>query len=128
MRRSIIWMMAVTSAAAAANLYYNQPLLAVIAQSFHASAHQVGFIPMLTQLGYAVGLLLFVPLGDLVERRRLIAIMLATTALALAAAAMSPSLAWLVVASLVIGITTIVAQLIVRLLLNLQNLEPEEKL
>ena len=47
--------MAVTSAAAVANLYYNQPLLAVIAQSFHASAHQVGFIPMLTQLGYACG-------------------------------------------------------------------------
>jgi len=113
MKRSIIWIMAVTSAAAVANLYYNQPLLAVIAQSFHASAHQVGFIPMLTQLGYAVGLLLFVPLGDLMERRRLIATMLATTAIALAAAAMSPSLAWLVVASLVIGITTIVAQLIV---------------
>jgi len=113
MRRSIVWMMAVTSGAAVANLYYNQPLLAVIAQSFHVSAHQVGFIPMLTQLGYALGLLLFVPLGDLMERRRLIVTMLVATALAMGVAAVSPNITWLVVASLVIGMTTIVAQLIV---------------
>ncbi len=113
MRRSIVWMMAVTSGAAVANLYYNQPLLAVIAQSFHVSAHQVGLIPMLTQLGYALGLLLFVPLGDLMERRRLIVTMLVATALAMGVAAVSPNITWLVVASLVIGMTTIVAQLIV---------------
>lgn len=113
MRRSIVWIMAVTSGAAVANLYYNQPLLAVIAQSFHASAHQVGLIPMLTQLGYALGLLLFVPLGDLMERRRLIVTMLTATALAMGVAAVSVNITWLVVASLVIGMTTIVAQLIV---------------
>ncbi len=113
MKRSIVWMMAVTSGAAVANLYYNQPLLAVIAQSFHVSAHQVGFIPMLTQLGYALGLLLFVPLGDLMERRRLIVTMLAATALAMGVAAVSVNITWLIVASLVIGMTTIVAQLIV---------------
>ena len=69
---NLVWMMAITSGAAAANLYYNQPLLAIIQQSFHASAHATGLIPMLTQIGYAVGIFLLVPLGDLMERRRLI--------------------------------------------------------
>jgi MFS family permease len=76
--------MAVTSGAAAANLYYNQPLLAVIAQSFHISEHTSGFIPMLTQIGYALGILLFGPLGDLLERRKLIVTMLIASAMPLA--------------------------------------------
>lgn len=68
--------MAITCAVAVANLYYNQPILAAIAESFNASADQVGWIPTLTQLGYASGLLLFVPLGDRLERRQLIVTML----------------------------------------------------
>jgi len=113
MRRNTVWVMAITSAIAVANLYYNQPLLAQMGRSFHASAHQVGFIPMLTQIGYAVGMFLFVPLGDMMEPRRLIVAMLAATACALATAAVSQNLVWLAVASLAIGITTIVPQLIV---------------
>src|SRR5919199_796322 len=113
MRRDTVWVMAIICAFAVANLYYNQPLLAQIGQSFQVSAQQAGFIPMFTQIGYAVGMFLFVPLGDLMERRKLIVTMLAATACALLAAAVSPSLTWLVVASLVIGMTTIVAQLII---------------
>lgn len=113
MRRDTVWVMAIICAFAVANLYYNQPLLAQIGQSFEVSAQQAGFIPMFTQIGYAVGMFLFVPLGDLMERRKLIVTMLAATACALLAAAVSPSLTWLVVASLVIGMTTIVAQLII---------------
>ncbi len=111
--QSLVWMMAITSGAAAANLYYNQPLLGVIAESFHIPAHATGLIPMLTQIGYAVGILLLVPLGDLMERRRLILIMLLASAIALATAAVSTNLTELSVASLAIGITTITAQLIV---------------
>jgi predicted MFS family arabinose efflux permease len=87
--RNLVWVMAITSGAAAANLYYNQPLLAIIAQDLHASPHEVGLIPMCTQMGYAVGIFLLVPLGDLRERRRLILTMLAMTAVALAIAAFS---------------------------------------
>ncbi|MBE9034178.1 MFS transporter [aff. Roholtiella sp. LEGE 12411] len=112
MKRNTIWVMAITAGIAVANLYYNQPLLAEMGRSFHASAQQVGFIPMLTQIGYALGILLFVPLGDLLERRKLIATMLVATACALVTAAVSPSLVWLAGASLAIGITTIVPQLI----------------
>ncbi len=119
--RNLIWMMAIASGAAAANLYYNQPLLAIIAQSFQTSEHSVGLIPMLTQIGYALGIFLLVPLGDLVERRRLILTMLVATAFALGVAALAPNFTWLVGASLAIGMTTIVAQLIVPFAANLAS-------
>jgi predicted MFS family arabinose efflux permease len=107
------WLMAIICAFAVANLYYNQPILAEIAQSFNVSAAEVGWIPTLTQLGYASGLLLFVPLGDRVEQRRLIVIMLLATAVTLFAAALSPNLNTLILASFAIGATTIIAQLLI---------------
>jgi predicted MFS family arabinose efflux permease len=113
MNRNIVWLMAITSGAAAANLYYNQPLLAEIAQSLNASVQDTGLIPTLGQIGYALGNLLIVPLGDLLERRRLIVTMLIGTAIALATAAVSPTIAWLVFASSIVGITTIVPQITV---------------
>lgn len=111
--RKIVWLMAITSGATAANLYYNQPLLAAIAQNLNASAQDTGLIPTLGQIGYALGNFLIVPLGDLLERRRLIVTMLIGTSLALATAAVSPTISWLVIASFIIGITTIVPQIAV---------------
>ena len=111
--RKIVWLMAITSGATAANLYYNQPLLAIIAKSLDASIQDTGLIPTLGQIGYALGNFLIVPLGDLLERRRLIVTMLIGTSLALATAAVSPTIAWLIIASLIIGITTIVPQIAV---------------
>lgn len=105
--------MAIASGATVANLYYNQPLLAVIAQDFDASTPEVSLIPTLTQIGYATGILLIVPLGDCTERRRLIVVMTVCTAIALALAAVSPSLPWLIAASFAIGMTAIAAQIIV---------------
>ncbi len=113
MKRNIVWLMAITSGAAAANMYYNQPLLAAIAQSLDASVQDTGLIPTLSQIGYALGNLLIVPLGDLLERRRLIVTMLTATALALGIAALSPNITWLIVASLLIGTITIVPQITV---------------
>ncbi|MBV9387714.1 MAG: MFS transporter [Chroococcidiopsidaceae cyanobacterium CP_BM_ER_R8_30] len=125
MKRETVWVMAITAGIAVANIYYNQPLLADMGRSFHASTQYVGFIPTLTQVGYALGMFLFVPLGDLVERRRLIATMLATTVCALAAAAVSPSIFCLAAASCAIGITTIVPQLILPFAANLAK--PQER-
>ncbi|MFL6212881.1 MAG: MFS transporter [Blastocatellia bacterium] len=96
-----------------ANLYYNQPLLADMGRSLAASLREVGLLPMLTQMGYALGLFLFVPLGDTLERRRLILILIAASALSLAMAALAPSFLWLAVASLAIGVTSITAQLLI---------------
>lgn len=119
--RGLVLIMAITCGTVVANLYYNQPLLAVIAQSLQAPSHATGWIPMLTQIGYAVGIFLLVPLGDLMERRRLILTMLVFTSVALGAAAVSLNLAWLLVASLAIGITSISAQLIIPLAAQLAN-------
>jgi predicted MFS family arabinose efflux permease len=109
----LIWLLTVAAAVSVANLYYNQPLLSDIAVTFGASASGVGTVAMLTQAGYAVGLLLFVPLGDIVERRRLMAGLLCAVALSLGAAAVSPSLAVLAAFSFAIGVTTVVPQLII---------------
>lgn len=123
--RKIIWIMAITCGTVVANLYYNQPLLVVMQQSLQASTQAVGLIPMLTQIGYAIGIFLLVPLGDLVERRRLILLMLGATAVALGTAAVSPNITWLVLTSFAIGITTIVAQLIVPFAAQLA--QPQER-
>lgn len=111
----LVWIMAIASGATVANLYYNQPLLAIMAQSLQASPHAIGFIPMLTQIGYATGILLFVPLGDLTEQRRLITTMLSVTAVTLALAAIAPNLSWLAVAHFGIGMTAIAAQVMIPL-------------
>jgi predicted MFS family arabinose efflux permease len=112
MKPKTFWLMAIICGFAVANLYYNQPILAEIAKSFDATAAEVGWIPTLTQMGYASGLLLFVPLGDRLERRSLIVVMLLITAVTLFIAALSPNLNILILASYGIGAATIAAQII----------------
>ncbi|MEM7590975.1 MAG: MFS transporter [Cyanobacteria bacterium P01_A01_bin.83] len=119
MKPKTFWLMAIICGLAVANLYYNQPILAQIAQSFDASASEVGWIPTLTQMGYASGLLLFVPLGDRLERRKLVITMLAITALALFMAALSPSLSLLILSSFLIGAATVMAQILIPFATNL---------
>jgi predicted MFS family arabinose efflux permease len=111
--RWTVGIMAVGCGLSVANLYYNQPLLAQMGHDFSVSAQQMGVVSTLGQAGYGLGLLLFVPLGDLLERRRLILTMLGATTAALAATAAAPSFFWLAVASFVLGAATIVPQLII---------------
>ncbi len=117
--RKMVWLLAVATGLAVANLYYGQPLLADIARGFAVSVNSVGIAATATQAGYAVGLLLIVPLGDAFERRRLIVIMLIAVTIALAATALSPSIPWLVFACFAVGVTTIVPQIIVPLAASL---------
>ena len=118
-RRSLsantVWVMAVACGIAVANLYYCQPLLAEIAQQFKVPERQMGIVSALTQVGYALGLLFFVPLGDVLERRGLILAVLSASVFALLAVAMSPSFGWLAVASLALGAATVTPQMIVPL-------------
>ena len=69
--RATTLLMAIGVAVAVANLYYCQPLLGLMGHNLHASERQMGFVAMLTQVGTAFGMLLFVPLGDIMERRSL---------------------------------------------------------
>jgi predicted MFS family arabinose efflux permease len=105
--------MAIACGVAAANIYYNQPMLGIMEAAFPGRATVIGLVPTATQLGFAAGLLLLVPLGDRFDRRRLILIQLAALTLSLAAAALAPDAWSLVVASALVGGTSSVAQQIV---------------
>lgn len=93
-----------------AAIYYSQPLLGVVGADLHGSPWLVGWIPTATQLGYAAGLLLLGPLADRFDRRRVILTKLVALTLALLLAAAAPSVAGLLFASAVIGITATAAQ------------------
>lgn len=104
--------MAAACALGIANLNYSQPLLGQMQRSLHTSIRAVGSLPMLTQVGFAVGVLFLAPLGDILERRRLILAMLALVTISLAAAALAPSLPFLCGASLAIGVTSVISTLV----------------
>jgi predicted MFS family arabinose efflux permease len=103
---------AVAGGAAVGNLYWAQPLLELIAEDLHASTTTAGWLITATQIGYAVGILLLVPLGDVLNRRLLIPVMLLCSAAALVACAVAPSIDMLLVAITVLGLTTVSGQIL----------------
>ncbi|TVY09234.1 MFS transporter [Paenibacillus cremeus] len=113
--QGLIVLMAISCGITVANLYYNQPLLADIGRSFGVGAQQVGLVSMLTQIGYALGMFLFIPLGDIQEKRRLITTLLITVGVALIGVATAQSLTWIYIASLAVGVTTVAPQMIIPL-------------
>ncbi|MEN0014087.1 MAG: MFS transporter [Solirubrobacteraceae bacterium] len=113
--RRVVLLLAVTAGVSVANLYYAQPLLYLIAHGLDVSATTAGLLIAGSQLGYAIGLGLLVPLGDLVERRGLITSVLIGTALAAVVCAVSPSFAVLAPAILSLGVLSVVAQIAVPL-------------
>jgi len=106
---------AVAGGAAVGNLYWAQPLLDDIASSFRTSPALAGLLVTLTQVGYAVGILLVVPLGDVLDRRRLVPGVLVASAVALLFAAVAPSFPVLLVALALVGLTTVAGQLLIPL-------------
>lgn len=104
--------MAVACGIAVANIYYNQPMLGIIEAEFPRQSI-TGMVPTATQLGYALGLFLLLPLGDLVNRRRMIIGQFVLLAAALALAALAPTAFTLVFASVIVGACATVAQQIV---------------
>ncbi|WP_339795963.1 MFS transporter [Paenibacillus sp. FSL R5-0744] len=123
--KQFILILAIASGLSVANMYYNQPLLAEIGRTFHASSNAVGYVSMLTQIGYALGMLFFVPLGDIRERRTLISGLLIAVSLSLVGFATAQNLIWMYIASFAIGITTVVPQVIIPLSAELAL--PEER-
>jgi predicted MFS family arabinose efflux permease len=111
--RPLVLLLALTCGAAVANLYYAQPLLHTIARAFSVSNSSAGLLVTVTQAGYVVGLALLVPLGDLLERRRLIAVLLVIAAAGLGLAAAAPSFTLFAAALATLGATAVVAQIIV---------------
>jgi predicted MFS family arabinose efflux permease len=93
-------------------IYFNQPLLLEIGKTYGSTAVQVGLVTGATQVGYALGLLLFVPLGDVLERRALMMRMYGAVVVALLLVAMAPSLAWLIAGSVVLGLLASVTHIV----------------
>jgi predicted MFS family arabinose efflux permease len=109
----MVLLLAIASGLIVANLYYAQTLVGPISASTGLSAKAAGLIVTLTQIGYTLGLLFIVPLGDLLENRRLIVTGLLVTSAALLVAATASS-AWLfLLAALAIGLGAVVAQVLV---------------
>ncbi len=109
----LVALLAVASGMTVANLYYAQPLLSSLSDVFHTSTATAGTLITLTQVGYVIGMLFLVPLGDRLEKRNLVTVLLTVTTLALVAAGLATSFPVLLIASLVSGATSVVAQILV---------------
>lgn len=119
--RALILLMATATGLAVASNYYAQPLLHSIAEHFGLSTAVAGSIVMAAQLSYGAGLLLLAPLGDLFEQRRLIVVMIGIATLGLLISAFAPSLPWLLVGTVLTGLFSVVAQILVPMAAGLSD-------
>ncbi len=113
MSRGLILLFAVATGQAVASNYLAQPLLDTIREQFGVTPGVAGLVVTVAQLGYAAGLVLLLPLGDLFERRRLITTLAAITVAGLVAAALAPSIGFFIAAAGLIGVTSVMAQILV---------------
>jgi predicted MFS family arabinose efflux permease len=118
---ALVLLMSVATGLSVASNYYVQPLLHTIAQQFDLSVNLAGFIVTVAQLGYACGLLLLVPLGDMLERRGLIVVMSLLAAGGMVITALSTSFALLLLGTLITGLFSVVAQILVPLAATLAD-------
>lgn len=110
---SLLWTLSVIAALSVANLYYNQPLLNQISKDLAVSEFTANLIPMTTQLGYAMGLLFIIPLGDLYERRTIITVNFLLLAFSMCAIAISPDIHYVLAASVITGICSVMPQIFI---------------
>lgn len=102
--RGLLPFLGLACAVGVGSIYYNQPLLLVMGRSLHATAQQMMMVATATQVGYAAGLLSFVPLGDVTERRTLMMRLYALAAAALLLVAFAHSLVSMLLASVLVGL------------------------
>jgi predicted MFS family arabinose efflux permease len=102
-----------------ANIYYAQPLIGPIAESLGLAPQAAGLIVTMSQIGYGAGLLFLVPLGDLVENRRLVVVCVALSAVALGSAALASSPAAFLAGAFAIGLGSAAVQIVVPLAAHL---------
>ena len=108
-----VHLLALSVGAIVANIYYVQPLLASMAGTFSVSVTMIGLVAMLTQVGTALGMLVFVPLGDSRDRRALLTALLSGAAVALCGVVTAKNLVWICVASFAVGMCGAAVHIIV---------------
>ncbi len=111
--RNILFAMAVIGGLTVANLYYNQPLLEAMRQSLEATELQANFITFITQIGYATGLILVVPLADKVSRRKIITVNMSVAVICCLTIALADNIRVIWLASLVLGCNSVVPQMFI---------------
>ncbi|WP_181860954.1 MFS transporter [Streptomyces diacarni] len=112
-RRGLLLLMAAATGLSCAGNYFAQPLLDLITRDLHISATLAGFVVTASQAGYALGLLLIVPLGDVLDRRRLAVGLLAATAVFLVCTSAAPTGALLLAGTVAVALTAVGAQVVV---------------
>ncbi|MGY2170458.1 MFS transporter [Pseudomonas gingeri] len=123
MTRALVMLFAFCCGAIVANIYYAQPIIDLIAPDLGISAHSASLIVSLTQIGYALGLFFLVPLGDLLENRKLMLCTVLISVISLVAAGLSRQPGVFLVVSLLIGFSSVSVQILVPLA---AHLAPEE--
>ena len=119
MTRSLVTLFAFCCGAIVANLYYAQPIIGLIAPDIGLSPHAAGLMVSITQAGYALGLFFLVPLGDLVENRRLMIVTTGLCVAALAAIAFTHDANVFLALSLLVGVSSVCVQIMIPLAANL---------
>lgn len=104
--------MAVTAGIAVANVYYSQPILAAMARTYQVDTEKAGLIAVLAQTGYGIGLFFLIPIGDMIDRKKLILYLQGGLVISLLAAVFSPNIWVLYASSLLIGAFAVYAQVI----------------
>lgn len=110
---SLVYLMSVICAFCVANIYYSQPILMLLADSIGVTYTEIGNIPTIVQLAYATGLLFLVPLGDKLDRKKILQSLLFINLLSSIVASISNSFIFLEITSFFIGLTSIGAQIII---------------
>lgn len=110
---AVVLLFSIACGLAVANVYYAQPLLDAMAQAFAISPANIGIVVTLSQVGYGFGLLLLVPLGDLLNRRRLIVGQTLLSAVALLMIALAGNATWLLLGMALTGLLAVVTQVLV---------------
>jgi len=116
---ALIFLLAASCGLIVANIYYAQPLVGLIAPSLGIMPRTASLIVTLTQLGYAAGLLLLVPLGDIIENRRLLSVTVLASIPPLLVAALAHSGLLFLAAAFVVGLSSVAVQMLVPLAANL---------
>lgn len=125
LKNSTLWVMTVATGFTIANIYYNQPLLVDIGNTYHISSAKAGQVSTTTQIGYAVGILLIAPLADMFKRKRLMLMDLGVVIFALLAAAAAPNIHILLIACFFVGVFSHIPQLLIPMTAHLAN--PHER-
>lgn len=120
-----IFFMAITCTLVVGNVYYNQPLLGVLARHFNVSDAEIGLVPTLTLIGYVFGIVFLVPLGDMVERRKLLQASMIVSGVLCIGISYSPTLFVLNILSMVMVFFNVSASVIIPFAANLAK--PQER-